>query len=548
MRGRSFGRDRHGAVAVLTALGLTVLMAAAAVGIDLGSMVLARRKAQGAVDLAATLAAANPAKADALARRSLADNGYASALITVQPGSYSADAKVSLDARFSADSALASAVRVAMTTSTPTFFAPALGLNREVDITVRGTAASAQFAAFTVGSGLASLNPGVANAILTAMLGKPVSLSVMDYNAILSTRVDAFRFLDALAPSLALQAGSYQDIVRSTATIEQVVLALKATADGTANGAVAASALRQIASGLRSGMPIRVDQIVDLGDAGTLNPGAGSRGPTIDLMNTLSDAVVIANGQRQVSVNIGASIPGVTGTKLTLAIGERRQSSGYVRPGSAAATVTTAQVRLLIEADITLPLNLGSLTLPIYVQAAQAKATLRSTTCPWSDQGQRQVVLDAQPGLADLAVATIPKASIDPTAATPSFSQPATLLRVAPSLVVSGRSSLSIGSTYAQSVTFGEDDIARHTVKTVSSNGLTQSAVTSLIQNLDLSVSGIGILTPGLLTGTVATVLGTVAPALDGVLNSTLRTLGLRLGNADVTVDGTRCDQAVLVQ
>lgn len=542
--------DRRGSVAVFTALGFTALLAVAAVGVDLGMAVVERRRAQGAVDIAATLAAANPALAEAVARRSLADNGYgAKAIITVQSGAYAGDSKVPVGSRFVAGSVPASAVRVALQTSTPTFFAPAIGMARDITIGVKGTAASAQFAWFTIGSGLAGLDAGIANAILGALLGKPVSLTVMDYTALVSTRVDAFRILDALVSTLNLQVGNYNDVVAATVTVGQIAAALQDAANGVAGGGGAASAAGRIAATLRgSGAPIRLGDVIDLGDAAALAPGAGAKGSMISVMDALMNAVSIANGQRQVSVDLGASVPGLMRTQITLGIGERRQSSGYVQPGSANATVKTAQTRLLIEATLSLPLGLGTVTLPVYAQVAMSRATLRSVTCPWSSPARRQVVLDAQPGLAELAIADIPKTSIDPTAQAPDLTQPVALLRVAPALTVTGRARATLASPYTQSLTFGDDDITRHTIRTVSSAGLTQSLVVSLVQSLDLKVNGLGILAPGLVTATLGTALGLAAPAIDAVLDNTLRTIGIRLGTADLSVDGTRCDQAVLVQ
>ncbi|RZM02798.1 MAG: hypothetical protein EOP68_20845, partial [Sphingomonas sp.] len=174
-------------------------MGAAAVGIDLGMVVQAKRKAQGAVDIAAMLAAAGGGGADALARRSLADNGYAAATVTVSPGSYAGNARIAPASRFQAGASPANAVRVGLRTGVPVHFAQVLGLPKTVPIQVTGTAASAQFAAISIGSGVAALDGGIANALLGAMLGTKLSLSVLDYNALLSTQVDAFRFLDALA-------------------------------------------------------------------------------------------------------------------------------------------------------------------------------------------------------------------------------------------------------------------------------------------------------------------------------------------------------------
>ncbi|KQO66862.1 TadG family pilus assembly protein [Methylobacterium sp. Leaf89] len=545
-----FAPDARGAVAVFTALAFTTLLAATAVGVDYGSMVVARRKAQGAVDLAATLAASDPQRADLLARQSLADNGFgAAAVITVQPGVYVGDAKVPVADRFVANAASPSAVRVDLRTQTPTFFAPALGFKRDVQIDVRGTAASARFASFSIGSGLLRLDAGVLNSVLGALLGKPLNLSVGDYEALAAAQVDGFRVLDTLQPGLNLKVDNYNDVVTANATLGQVLSALQSVAATTAGNAAAAAALGQLNNVVRgAGGSVRLGRIIDLGDAANLAPSTGVKGPSIGLMDTLSAAILVANGDRQVSADLGASIPGLLRTQVTLGIGEKRQSSGYVQPGSSKATVQTAQTRLLIEASLALPLNLGLLQLPLYVQVAKAQGRLRSVTCPWSDRQSRQVVLEAQTGVADLAVADIPKALLDPNARVPDLNQPATLLRVAPALTVTGQSRVTVGNAYTQLVTFSDDDITRHTVRTVSSGGSFQSLTGRLINDLDLQVNGLGVLAPGVIKSTVATGLAAVTPALDKVLDNTLRVLGIRLGYADLTVEGTRCDQAVLVQ
>ena len=54
--------------------------------------------------------------------------------------------------------------------------------------TVAVAKAEAQ-AVFAVGSRLASLNGGIVNQLLSGLLGTSVSLSVMDYNALLASRV-----------------------------------------------------------------------------------------------------------------------------------------------------------------------------------------------------------------------------------------------------------------------------------------------------------------------------------------------------------------------
>ncbi|WP_457104906.1 hypothetical protein [Methylobacterium sp. P5_C11] len=110
---------------------------------------------------------------------------------------------------------------------------------------------------------------------------------------------------------------------------------------------------------------------------------------------------------------------------------------------------------------------------------------------------------------------------------------------------MSGRALATIGST-AQTLVFSDADIANHTVRTIASTNLTQSLTGSLLRNLSPNINGIGV--SPLLQSDLTTTLSAVTPALDLVLDTALRSLGLRLGYADLDVDGTLCSQAVLVQ
>ncbi|MBA9065799.1 putative membrane protein [Methylobacterium fujisawaense] len=540
-RARPFRAARGGNVAILVALGSAMLMGAGAVGIDLGMVFQARRKAQGAVDIAAMLAAVDPAQADTAARRSLGDNGYATATATVSPGSYDASAPgTAPGSRFKAGGSPANAVRVGLSTSVPVTFGRAIGLPAAVPLRVTGTAASAQFAAFTIGSGTLQLQGGIANALLGALLGAKLSLSVSDYDALASARVDGLRVLDALGASLNMQAANYTDIVQAQASVGQMLMALRVAAQD--NGSVV-SALSGILNALpNAGNLIAIGQVDGLGDAAALAPPRGFAGPSLNVLNLLGAAAALANGQNQVAVDLGATIPGLLATRLTLAIGERKRSSGWVRPGSPNATVQTAQTRLLIEATVTAPLGLGSLTLPVYAEVAPAQATLRALTC--AGPSGRQVTLDAQTGLATLAIAGVPRTAINGGSTGPDLSQPAPLIAL-PLITVSGRALVTLG-TGAQTLTFSEADIANHTVRSVASGNLTQSLTGSLLRNLTLNINGIGV--APLLQSALTTTLGAVAPAIDLVLDNVLRSLGLRLGYADLDVDGTLCSQAVLVQ
>lgn len=542
LRARRFGQARGGNVVILVALGSSLLMGAGAVGIDLGQVFQARRKAQGAADIAAMLAAVDPTKADTVARRSLVDNGYDPARATVATGGYDASApNVVPGSRFNSGANPANAVRVGLSTTVPVTFGRAIGLPATVPIRVTGTAASAQFAAFTIGSGTAALSGGIANAVLGALLGAKLSLGVSDYNALASAKVDGLRVLDALAASLNLQAANYTDIVQANASVGQLLMAMRVAAQG---NSAAVSALSSILNALpNAGNLVPVGQVDALGDVAALAPGRGLAGPSLDVMDLLAATASLANGQNQVAIDLGGTVPGLLSTRLTLAIGERRRSSGWVRPGSPNATVKTAQTRLLIEATISAPLGLGTVYVPIYAEVASAQATLRTLTCS-GPSGGRQATIEAQTGLATLAIAAVNRASINGGTTSPDLSQPAVLIAL-PLANIGGRTVTNIGSN-TQTLTFTDADIANHTVRTVSSTNVAQSLTGSLLGNLSFNLNGFG-LTP-LLQTSLATTLGLAAAPLDLVLNAVLQSLGLRIGYADVEMDGTLCSQAVLVQ
>ncbi|KAB1072646.1 TadG family pilus assembly protein [Methylobacterium planeticum] len=549
---RRLAADRQGGMIILAGAGFAVLFGFAGLATDLGAIVLARRQAQGAVDIAAMVAASNPAQAESLARRSLADNGYARDITTdVSPGRYRADPLLAPSDRFKPGAAPGNAIRVALRTSVRTHFGRFLGLPAILPVEVTGTAAQAQFAAFDLGSGTLSVDGGIANALLGALLGTSLSLSALDYDALLIGQVDTFRFLDALSVELGIRAGGYASVLQASASVGQIIRALRVAIQGEVNAAPTITALGtllgNLTGALGSSTAVPIAQVVDLGAALDLSPGRTQAGPRTGLFNLISDAAVIANGQRQVSIELGANVAGLLSTRLTLAIGERRQSSGWAQPGSANASVSTAQTRLLIEVAIKAPLGLGSLSLPLYAELAPARATLRSLACPWSDQSERRVSVEAQPGLFRLAVAGVPRSAIAVGAATPDLRNPATLIDL-PLVRVRASAQASLVSPAAQTLTFSDSDIRGHVTQSVTTTGLAQSLTGTLVQSLAISLDevdlGLGLLLKPLLPPVIAP----VSPVLDRILDSVFKVLGIRVGYADVTVGNTLCSRAALVQ
>lgn len=87
--------------------------------------------------------------------------------------------------------------------------------------------------------------------------------------------------------------------------------------------------------------------------------------------------------------------------------------------------------------------------------------------------------------------------------------------------------------------------------KNVKTSDFMQSLTASLLGNLALNVNASGLLTltpSAVLIALIRSILSSAAPAIDGALNNVLKTLGIGLGEADVWVNGVRCDGAALVR
>lgn len=251
---RAFLRDRAGNIGIMAAASSALVIGVLALGVDYGHLTLQRRSLQHASDLASIAAAANLDKAEAAAlayftanRKRLAVrngdrlmtasgdfpfaalamrddiDGYAE----IVKGRYSADPAIAPEDRFVAGAMPYNAAKVTTMASGDLFFAQSLAARP--DIIVRSVASASEQAAFSVGSRLASLDGGVLNKVLGALLGTNITLSAMDYRALLDADVDLFAFSEALASRLRLTGATYDDLLHSEIGLGDFIGALGGT-------------------------------------------------------------------------------------------------------------------------------------------------------------------------------------------------------------------------------------------------------------------------------------------------------------------------------
>lgn len=573
---RQLARSRSGNFATMFALVLPVGIACAAFAVDEGSLYVERREAQSVTDLAAIYAAANIAKADAAALKVFSNNHLAASLVgdmngqslsngfrqvMVEKGRYVRDPNLAAGKRFVLGATPHNAVRVTFRRDGTTYFASALLGKRT--ISTEAVASAPGEAAFSIGSRLASLNDGLLNGLLGGLLGTNISLSLMDYNALLATDVSALQFMNALATELKVTAGTYDDLLKSEATVGQIVSALATT---TKDKAADVALAKLLGAHIPTTLKVPLAHYMDLGQLAKLATGHGTSAldANVGIMELLGAAAAIANGKNQVALNLGAGVPGLVQVKLDVAIGEPPQGYTWFSIGEPGKVIRTAQTRLKLEATVggaggLLNGALGTtVKVPLYVELAYGEGELKSVSCPTGKPASAVVTVAAKPGVAEVWLGEINPADLKQFSKEPTVS-PAQLISInAISLIkvdVTGSANVDIGNMTPKNLTFTKNEIDSRTVKNVSSQNLTQSLTSSLIGNLTLNAKvtvlglGIGLFVPSeaaVKTAVTGLLSGVTAP-LDSLLFNTLSLLGVKVGEADIRVHGVSCGRSVLV-
>ncbi len=389
---RRFSADERGNIAIMSAASLLMVIACAALGVDVGSIFFDKRRAQSATDLAAIIAASDLTNASRAAAATVAKNNYPpDSLVAVEPGVYTANASLPPQQRFVAAAKPANAVRVTMRTKTPLYFGKVLTGESQWKLNTTAIASTTQLATFAIGSRLVSLNGGLLNTLLGKMLGTTLSLSVMDYNALLSTKVDAFDFLSALATRLNLTGVTYDTLLSSSVKVPDVIAAL-VTANGS-NGAT--SALASVSSAV-TGLTNRIvpTSLIDLGPYSNLTVGEKPKLGVSVSYDLLSATASLANGTNQIATGLNLALPGIAAVTLMVTVGERPVGTSWITVGSAGASVHTAQTRVLLKIKLVGTGAVSVVNLPVYVEVAAGTADAQRDFL-WLSQ-RRQFIGDAR--------------------------------------------------------------------------------------------------------------------------------------------------------
>lgn len=526
-----FTGDEAGGVATMVAAAGTLLCVLAAIVVDLAGLALAGRTLQGATDLAALSAAANLERAQLAAEATAVANLGEVETRTVT-GRYRPDASQAPADRFVVSATPVNAARVTLSRSAPLYFGRWILGRSEVRLTrtaVAAVSADPPRAMFSIGSRLAALDGGVANAVLSGLTGSSVTLSVMDYDALADADFNLLGLFDALAVELGVEAGRYDRLLDQDITVGRALTVVRGLA-----GDQGDSVLSRLTAPA-SNVTVRLGDVFGLeADAGSgLAQGPDASVSALDLVMALLET----GGDRQVRLNLGARA-GLADVTADLAVGERPNRSPWLTvTGQGSPIVRTAQARLYLKVRTAQKLSgLAQLELPILVEMAASEARLDAIDC--DPDG---VTLGVRPGLVRAMLGRIDEGDLDDFRH-PLTPAPATLLDVAGLVRLTAVGDVEVADSRFQAVRFDAADIAAQRVRTVTAGGLPSGLIASLFGRLDVQVQALGLgLGLGGLTSALGALLAPLGPTLDSLVHPILDMVGLKLGQADVRVHGVTC-------
>lgn len=573
LRRLAFGRDIRGNVAITTALVSPLILYCLGLGIDYGMMTLQQQRLQQLSDIGAIAAASSITSANTALLTNLQSNRTTAALVSGNSyltstgpitaaaansgqyetlanmvlGTYTADASIAPQNRFTPGASPADSVQVTLTQKAVMPFASAFAT--PPTLSASGTASSERLASFSVGSRLASLNGGILNQLLGSLLGTQISLKLVDYQSLVGANVNLLSFLNLLATDLNLTAGSYNDLLATDVTYDKILGALGKSTNLSPAVVRIINSLGKSLSNTK--LTVKLQDLLNLGPEGKYTVGTGpGLVSNISVMNFLSLTAMAANQQKQIAVDLGVALPGLATATMTLAIGEIAQQTPSVAVGAPGATVRTPQVRVAIEVAVTgLSLIAGlKLRIPLYVELAPAEAQLASITCVGGNMPNAVVGIDAVPGVAEIALGDVDTSAFVNFGSKPRVKQAAIIDSLLLRILASAQ--IDIANLSPTRVTFQPSEISAGTIKTVSTKDVVTSLVQSLLKNANITVQIliITIGTPSGILSALADTLSIVTAPVDQLLYNLLGLLGIGIGQADLQVTDARCLQPVLVQ
>lgn len=548
--------DERGAMLVFASISMAVVVGSTALAVDLGSAVTTNRSLQAAVDLAALDAVravgdrhgqggglSTQQFAEKLAKESLArnefdpDNATLGNSYTVVLGEFDPTTRAFTP---SADPTAQNAVKVTANTTRDWTFMPG-----DKAYSAFGIAALAEEAGIAVGSFLARVDgsTGLLNSVLGGFLGG--NLTLVGYTGLAAGSVS----LGSLKTELAV--GTVDELLDTNITVGDLLTAMASALakQGDAASLAARSDVLTLASTVNSSLQLKLGDLIKVAQ-GSEKAALATK---LNVFQLITMAAQVANGQNAISLTLSTASLGGLGSLLNpggntlslkvieppqIAIGPARQDAD----GKWVTEAKTAQVRLQVNLRPLGTVLGGVLNLPIYVEAASAKASLRGIDCgnPIDDS---TVTVHTDTQAVRARVATVNNIS----AATPTVST-AVILNIVGLVRVEGSADINLASAASDPDLQFNGPFDWSNTQTVGSSSL---ALGALIKSQPLALNLIALGLPLGLGSVLSDTLAILNPILDvvddGLLDPLLANLGVSLGGGDVTAWHLDCDSRALV-
>ncbi|MFL1491534.1 pilus assembly protein TadG-related protein [Pseudomonas antarctica] len=373
MFGHGLGPARQrGAIGLIGAVTLGVALLFLLLVVDSGRLYLEKRKLQRVADTAALEAVSRSGNCAApnntaaqFATQSAARNSFKlndNRTLTIACGTLATGADFMRT--FSADPAKTDAIRVIATHRVPTsvahglltlFSAKPLNMMTRLSATAVAAAPTPTVASLTIRSTLLTVDStkSVAlNALIGGLLGGKLQLDAVGWNGLINTDISLLKYLDALAIQLNVSAGNYDQLLKTDATVGQLIQAaidvLRLGGDAVKVVINNLEAIKLIAPGT---------QILHLGDLINIQNGTDKTALDVNLQlfNLIQGFVQLSNKASAVAVELPIDVLGLIGVTVSTKVIEPAQVSSIGNPKDIAKHpiyVRTAQVRTLISVKL----------------------------------------------------------------------------------------------------------------------------------------------------------------------------------------------------
>ena len=458
LRGMGFNgpRQQHGAIGLMAAVTLGMVLLFMLLVVDSGRLYLEQRKLQRVADMAVLEAVSRggtcsgASTAAGFANQSATRNSFTPGSVQKVNTTCGTLSTNSSQLRvFTADATKSDAIRVIATTTVPTSVAGGLwslfsknGFNLNTNLTASavGSTPGPTLAQISIRTTLATVDSSqspLLNNLFTGLLGGNVAISAVGWDGLVKADINLLQYLNQLAVNLNVKAGDYTTLLTTNATVTDFIKAAATVAQ--LNGATAdvQTALTNLQVAAIKNTPIKVGDLLQL-QTGTSTAGLDTN---LNLFSVIQAAIQIANKNNAAAVSLPVNVLGLAKVTTTVKVIEAPQFSAIGNPATDRLYVRTAQIRSLITIELPVLntvtslinkvtdllsdltgllqglLGIGTtytikilpppLILSINLDAGGADALVTGYSCPSGSVGTKSLTVQADTALANLNVGNI---------------------------------------------------------------------------------------------------------------------------------------------